>query len=191
VVFANEGIVEMGESVNVLHHTGRPVDHREVVAEELLCPVADDVDWSGVVQDLLHSAAIADPIEECSPEVFLVFRNSPAAAGCFADKRVKMAFLLGTFARVEADRSEWCATLSEIKRANAILGELLGGSDRGRAVVGLHQNRTESVRAPIGFEKCWLSAIVAGEARTGSDSKLDFLKEGSKRERRAGAEVSV
>ena len=61
---ANEGVIEMVEGIAVMHHACRVVDKGEVVSKELL---GDAVNVSGVVEQLLHGVAVAEPIEVGAP----------------------------------------------------------------------------------------------------------------------------
>jgi hypothetical protein len=70
----------------------------KVIAEQFLGPTTDDMNLAIVVENFFHGAAVANPIKHSSPKVLLVLRDTPAAAGSFADEGVKVAFLLGAFA---------------------------------------------------------------------------------------------
>ena len=63
----NEGVIEMVEGIAVMHHVCRVVDEGEVVSKELLGDVADLVNVSSVVEQLLHGVAVAEPIEVGAP----------------------------------------------------------------------------------------------------------------------------
>ena len=64
---ANEGVIEMVMGITVTHHVRRAVDKGEVVSKELLGDVADLVNVSSVVEQLLHGVAVAEPIEVGAP----------------------------------------------------------------------------------------------------------------------------
>ena len=66
---------------------------------------------------------------------------------------------------------------SEVELADAIVSEALSGSNGSQVVIRLHEDGTESVGAPIGFQKCWLVAIVACEAWARGDASFHFVKE--------------
>ena len=63
----NEGVVETVEGITVAHHACRAVDEGEVVSKELLGDVADLVNVSSVVEQLLHGVAVTEPIEVGAP----------------------------------------------------------------------------------------------------------------------------
>ena len=64
---ANERVVVADEGVAVMHHACRAVDKGEVVSKELLGDVADLVNVSSVVEQLLHGVAVTEPIEVGAP----------------------------------------------------------------------------------------------------------------------------
>jgi hypothetical protein len=135
---ADEGVVEAGKGINVLHHASGSMDNGKVIAKQFLSPAADDMNRTGVIENFLDSATVAYPIKEGTPEKLLVLRNGPVAASSFSDEGMEVALLFCTLARVKTDRPEPCAAESEIEMANAVVGKLLGGGNGSVAVIGLH-----------------------------------------------------
>jgi hypothetical protein len=101
-----ELVVKTRESVDITHHASWPMDDGKVVAEKFLGPTANLVDVSVVIEDFFHSAAVAKPVKVGAPEIFAKLADRPATAGCFADKRVKVAFAFGAATGAETDRAK-------------------------------------------------------------------------------------
>jgi hypothetical protein len=77
------------------------MDNSKVIAKELLGPAANDMNWAIVIKDLLHSAAIANPIKQYAPKILLVLGDTPTTASSFTNKGVEVALLFGALARIE------------------------------------------------------------------------------------------
>jgi hypothetical protein len=94
--------IEAGKAVDVSHHAGRPMEDLEETTKKLFCPTADLVDGANVIQNLLDSAAIAEPEEDFrAPKKFPILTDCPASTGGFTDKGMKMAFVLRAAARAK------------------------------------------------------------------------------------------
>jgi hypothetical protein len=173
----NKALVSTGECVDVGHHTSRAMNDSKVVAEQFLSPAANDMNLTVVVEDLFHGAAVADPVKHGAPEVLLVLGDAPTTAGGFANEGVEVSFLFRAFAGIEADGAQASTFESQIEFTNAVVDETFRGSDRSRAVVGLHKNGAKTSGAPVGLQESELGTIVSGEARAGSDAEFHFIKE--------------
>lgn len=148
-----------------------------MVAEQFLGPAADDMDWSLVFEDLFDGAAVANPIKESAPKEFLIFGDSPSATSRFANKRMEVTFLLSAFPRIETDQAQTGTTHGEVEVADAILEKVLCSGNRSGTIVWLHEDGTETISAPIGFQENGLGTVVLREARAGSDTCFDFTKQ--------------
>jgi hypothetical protein len=137
------------------------VNHSKVVAEQFLGPSIDDMDWSVIFEDLFDGAAITKPRKESSPQEFLVLRDSPTATGRFTNEKMEVTFLLSTFPRIEADRTQTGAAHGGIEIPDAILEEACGSSDGSWTIVWLHEDGTETLGASIGFQENGLDTIVS------------------------------
>ena len=74
------------QAINISHHSGRPVIDVEMVAKEFLSPASDNMDLTVVVEDFLHGATVADPIEHSSPKILFVLGDSPATTSSLANE---------------------------------------------------------------------------------------------------------
>ena len=90
---------------------------------------------------------------------------------------MKVALLLSALARIKANRAQASTFESQVEFADAVVGEALGGGDGSRAVVGLHEDSTKPVSAPIGFQKGRFVAVVSSEAWARGDALFDFVEE--------------
>jgi hypothetical protein len=121
----------------------------------------DDMDWTVIFEDLFDSAAITKSIRESSPQEFLVLRDSPTATGPFTNERMEVTFLLSTFPRIEADWTQTGTAHGDIEIADAILEEACSSSDGSWTIFGLHEDGTETLGAPIGFQENGPDKIVS------------------------------
>jgi hypothetical protein len=62
-VLSNQRMFEPGEAIDIPHHASRPMEDVEKVAEKLLSPTTDLMDWPIVFQNFFDGAAVAEPKE--------------------------------------------------------------------------------------------------------------------------------
>jgi hypothetical protein len=122
--------IEAGKAVNVAHHTGRSMEDLEEIAKKLLCPTADFVDGANVFQNLLDSAAIAEPEEFRAPKKFPILTDCPSSTGSFADKGMKVAFALAAAARAKPNGSQPGAVHGQVEITGAV------GTEKGKGAFG-------------------------------------------------------
>jgi hypothetical protein len=103
VIAGDKGVIETGQGVNVLHHSGRSVEDRKMVSKELLRPTAHLVYVPGVLKNLLHCRTVTKPEEVLPNQVLAADANSPPSSGCFANKGMVMLFTFKAPARVKFD----------------------------------------------------------------------------------------
>jgi hypothetical protein len=158
-------MVEMGKAVNVLHHASRSVKNLKEITEELLCPTADLVDGAVVFQNFLNSTAIAEPKEFGAPKEFPILADSPASTSGFTNKRMEVAFPLGTAARTKSDRPQASPVLSQIEGTYAVGTEQSKGDLGSIGGIGLHENPTHAGAGPISLEEARKREVITSKAR--------------------------
>jgi hypothetical protein len=92
--------------MNMLHHAGWAMNGGKVVGKEFLGPATDNMDLTIVIENFVHSAAIADPAKHSTPKTLLVLGNTPATTSGLANKGVEVALLISAFAGVKLDRAQ-------------------------------------------------------------------------------------
>ena len=90
---------------------------------------------------------------------------------------MKVPFLLSAFPRIETDWTQSGTTHGEVEVADAILEKALYSSDRSGTIIRLHEDGTETISAPIGFQENGLGTVVSREAGAGSDACFDFVEQ--------------
>jgi hypothetical protein len=162
-MFGDQRMIEPRKAVDVPHHTSRSVKYLEEVSEKLLCPTADLMNWPIILQNFLNGAAIAQPKELGAPKKFPILADGPASTSGFADKRMEVAFPLGTAARPESDRPQTSSVHSNVEGASALGTKQRKGSLGGVRVVGLHKDPTHAGASPICFQKTRKRRIVTSK----------------------------
>ena len=71
-VLADQAFAATREGINIGTHASGTVNNAKVVAQKFLCPTADNMNLTVVIENFLHRAAIANPMEHGAPEEFLV-----------------------------------------------------------------------------------------------------------------------
>ena len=77
-----------------------------MVAQQLLSPTTDRSDVSLIVEDLLDGIAVAEEVEEGSPEVLATFFDAPLGSGGLADEAVPGLFVGFARPRAEENRAK-------------------------------------------------------------------------------------
>ena len=162
-MFGNQRMIEPSKAVDVPHHTSRSVKYLKEVSEKLLCPTSDLVDGTVIFQDFLNGAAIAEPKELGTPKKLPILADGPASTSGFADKRMEVAFPLGTAARPESDRPQTSSVHSNVEGASAFGTKQRKGSFGGVRVVGLHKDPAHAGASPICFQKTRERRIVTSK----------------------------
>jgi hypothetical protein len=116
------------------------VNNGKMAAEKFLGPAMDLVDLTVVFEDLLHCAAVAEPIKVRAPKVFAALADRPATSAGFANKGMVTVLTVIAAARANADGSETGAAYQEVKEIVATLFENGQGGERVGSVGRLHED---------------------------------------------------
>jgi hypothetical protein len=162
-ILEDKRLVHASEGVHVAHHTGGAVDNGEMVTEKFLGPATDLVDLAVVFENLLHCAAITEPIKVGAPKVFAALADRPAAGASFAHKGMIVVLAVVTPARAKADRSEAGAAHQEVEEIFAACFENGKGGKGVSGIGGLHENVAHAESRPVGFEETRHGFVVAGK----------------------------
>jgi hypothetical protein len=166
----------VGKTVNVAHHTRRTMEDLEEVSKELLGPTTNLVDRPDIFQNLLDGAAIAEPEEFGAPKKFPILAYSPVPASSLADKRMVVAFVLGTTPRTETNGTQAGTVHSKVKGTTCTLGTEEGKSNpRSFRVIWLHEDPTHAATSPVSLQKTRQRRVITGKARRRSNTQFHFV----------------
>jgi len=164
-MLGDQGMVKTGKAVDVLHHACRSVEDLEKIAEKLLSPTTDLMYRPIVLQNFFNGAAVTKPKEFGAPKKFPILTDSPASTSGFTNKRMEVAFPLGTTARTESNRTQPSAVHSEVEGTDTIGTEQRKGDDGSLRIVGLHQDPAHAGAGPIRLEKTRKRRIITSKTR--------------------------
>ena len=94
------------QAVDIFHHTGSPMNYRELIAQQLLLPTAELVDTPSILQYVLHCDTIANPVKPFPPKVSPTTRDRPSSKSDFTDEGMIMYFKKLVGSRAKEDWSQ-------------------------------------------------------------------------------------
>lgn len=65
---SNQYVVMAGQGIDIAHHPVGTVYHGKIISEQFLSPTTNDTNGTIIFEDFFDSAAMAEPIEESSPQ---------------------------------------------------------------------------------------------------------------------------